>query len=222
MSKRVVIVEDEFFVANHLKKILRNNGYEVIAQYHSGEDVLKDLPSLKDVVFLLDIQLSTDIDGVNIAFELKKLKIPFVFITANSEGSKFDNALTTNPVSYISKPFKEMDVLAGVTLAMQRLDKKIKIQSGKEQLILSVDEILYFKADHVYVDVYLSNGKKHSIRTQLKKLTDDLDENFCRSHKSYVVNKNKITGIKGKAISIDGLEIPLSKTYVGNFEDILE
>lgn len=136
MNKRAVIVEDEFFVANHLKKILQNNGYDDIAMFHEGEAVISELDLLKDVIFLLDIQLATNMDGVNIAQELNKRNIPFLFITANNESGTFNKAIVTNPVAYISKPFKDFDVIAGVTLASQKLESKILIESGKEKFFL--------------------------------------------------------------------------------------
>src|SRR5690554_3758706 len=110
MNKRAVIVEDEYFAANHLKKILNKNGYDVVAMYHDGESVLKDLQFLKDTIFLLDIQLTKGVSGVNLAIELNKRNIPFIFITANTEEGTFKEAIVTKPVAYISKPFKELDI----------------------------------------------------------------------------------------------------------------
>lgn len=219
MNKRAVIVEDEFFVANHLKKILMKNGYDVIAMYHDGASVLSNLSSLIDVVFLLDIQLSSEVDGVNIALELKKRSIPFIFITANTEEETFNKAIVTNPVAYISKPFKEIDVIAGVTLATQRLDVKISIESGKEKFMIDPKEVLYFKSDNVYVEVFLE-GKSYILRKQLKELEKDLSHNFQRCHKSFIVNLSKISRIKGYFIYLNDVEIPLSRTYRENFMDL--
>ena len=219
MNKRAVIVEDEFFVSNHLKKILVKNGYDVIAMYHDGASVLSDLNSLVDVIFLLDIQLSTEVDGVNIALELKKRSIPFIFITANTEEETFNKAIVTNPVAYISKPFKEIDVIAGVTLAVQRLDVKISIESGKEKFLIDPKDVLYFKSDNVYVEVFLE-GKSYILRKQLKELEKDLSHNFQRCHKSFIVNLSKISRIKGYFIYLNDVEIPLSRTYRENFVNL--
>lgn len=216
MNKRAVIVEDEFFVAKHLKKILQKNNYEVIAMYHDGESVMENLASLKDVIFLLDIRLSTEIDGVNIALELNKRNIPFIFITANTEEGTFKEAIITNPVAYISKPFKEMDVVAGVTLASQKLDMKISIESGKEKFLIDPKDVLYFKSDNVYVEVFLEN-KSYVLRKQLKELENDLSHHFQRCHKSFIVNMTKISRIKGYFIYLNEIEIPLSRTYRNNF-----
>lgn len=218
MNKRAVIVEDEFFVANHLKKILQNNDYEVIAMYHDGETVLQNIPSLKDVIFLLDIQLAKSTDGVNIALELKKRSIPFIFITANTEGETFNRAIVTNPVAYISKPFKEIDVVAAITLASQRLDMKISVDSGKEKFMIDPKEVLYFKSDNVYIEVFLED-KSYILRKQMKDLENDLSHNFQRCHKSFIVNMSKISRIKGYFIYLNEIEIPISRTYKSYFSN---
>ena len=42
MSKmKLVIIEDEFFAADHLKDVVENLGHAVVGVYHSGEDFLK-------------------------------------------------------------------------------------------------------------------------------------------------------------------------------------
>lgn len=216
MNKRAIIVEDEFFVANHLKKILQKNECEVIAMYHEGESLMKNLASVKDVIFLLDIQLVSELDGLNIALELNKRGIPFIFITANTEEGTFKEAIKTNPVAYISKPFKEMDVTAAIALAFQRLDTKISIDSGKEKFMLDPKDVLYFKSDNVYVEVFLEN-KSYILRKQLKDLEIDLSHNFKRCHKSFIVNRSKISRIKGYFIYLNEIKIPLSRTYRNDF-----
>lgn len=216
MSKRVVIVEDEFFVANHLKKILQKNGYTVIAVFHDGATVIKKIPFIEDVIYLLDIQLSDDTDGISIASVLEKRNIPFVFLTANTDKKTFDEAIFKNPVSYISKPFKEMDVIAGVTLAAHKMEGRIKIESGKELIMLESNEVLFFKSDNVYVEIVLTNNSR-VVRKKLKDLYESLPANFAQCHKSYIVNKEKIDRIKGNTIYFGQIEIPLSKTYHDNF-----
>ena len=218
MTKNVVIVEDEFFVANHLKKILEENNYTVLGLFHDGETLLENLPFISSAVFLLDIQLSTKITGVNIANELNKRKLPFIFITANIGDNAFESAIESVPVAYISKPFKEIDVLAGVALASKRLKSKISLESGKEKLLIDPDNVLYVKSDGVYIEVYMQDGTSHVIRKPLKTVACELTDNFKRCHKSFVVNIDKITLIKSGFIYIDDIKIPNSKSYRENFE----
>jgi two-component system response regulator LytT len=217
MNKNVVIVEDEFFVANHLKKILEANGYTVLGIFHNGETLLEHLPFIQSAVFLLDIQLSTDISGIQVATELKKKNLPFVYITANALDSTFDSALTTSPAAYFSKPFKEIDVLAGVSIAFKQMKLKIEIDSGKEKYLVNPDEIVYIKSDGVYIDLFLVDGSSIVIRKPLRTIELELPSHFKRCHKSFIINCDKMTNIKSCFIYIDKLKIPFSKTYRHNF-----
>ncbi|MFT5858865.1 MAG: hypothetical protein ACI865_000959 [Flavobacteriaceae bacterium] len=38
---KIVIIEDEFFAADHLSGLLEDFGHKVAGVYHSGEDFLK-------------------------------------------------------------------------------------------------------------------------------------------------------------------------------------
>lgn len=218
MNKRVVIVEDEFFVANHLKQILEANGYTIIGQFHDGETLLENIPFIKNAVFLLDIQLSSEMTGINIAIELNKHSLPFIYITANAGDRTFENAIGSGPVSLISKPFKEIDVLAGVALAFQRLNRKITIETGNEKLLIDPNDVVYIKSEGNYVDLYLESGKSFTLRKQLKTIADELSDNFKRCHKSYIVNKDKVTQVKAGFVFLNSTKIPVSKTYQINFQ----
>lgn len=222
MNNRAVIVEDEFFVANHLKSILQKNGFTVVAIYHDGESVWEGIPLLNNSIFLLDIQLTGRIDGVHLALEFQKRNIPFIFITANAEDNTFKDAITANPVAYISKPFKEMDVVAGVTLASQKLKRKIPVESGKEVLMINPEDVLYFKSDNNYVEVFLQKGTSYLLRKRLKELETDFPKDFKRCHKSFLINPSKVTRLKGNFIYLDEIEIPLSRTYRDNFRNTKE
>ncbi|MBU2061678.1 MAG: LytTR family transcriptional regulator, partial [Bacteroidetes bacterium] len=48
----------------------------------------------------------------------------------------------------------------------------------------------------------------------LKSLEKTLDPNqFIRVHRSYIVNKNKVTGLKGRDLLLSDLIIPVSDSY---------
>lgn len=216
MNKRVVIVEDEYFASNHLKKIATESGYEVVNQYYEGKQVLNDLETLKNLVFLLDIQLTDQVNGIAIAVELKKRNIPFLFITANSEGETFEEAIQTKPIAYITKPFKEMDILAGLALAFQNMESKIKISVNNETHFINLDNILYLQSDNVYVNIFTTT-KTYTARKKLIEIEEELSFDFQRCHRSYIVNLNKITSMKNDTLFINEIEIPLSKKYRTNF-----
>ena len=75
------------------------------------------------------------------------------------------------------------------------------------------DDLLYIESDSEYVNFYLEDKKLMSLQS-LKKLTELLpSDRFMRVHRSYIVNKTKVTTLKGRDIFIGKTEIPVSAQY---------
>jgi len=117
MSKKILIVEDQFIEANNLRLILQNAGYLVLPIARSVPDALKiiadDLPDL----VLLDIILKTAETGIDLARILKKRAIAFIYLSANNDPATFNEAKETGPYGFLVKPFRMDDVLAMLDIA---------------------------------------------------------------------------------------------------------
>ena len=85
MKRKILIVEDLFVEANHLRILLRKADYEVIGiarTFEQAEAIIKQDPP--DIV-LLDIFLAGKKTGIDLAKVLSNLQIPFVYLSANSK-----------------------------------------------------------------------------------------------------------------------------------------
>ena len=126
-----------------------------------------------------------------------------------------------------SKRSLERDVerLQGQVDAMKRPAQQkdsitIKIDLMKRQLRL--DEILYVKSDGDYIVIHLSDGQTPMVLMTLKTLEKQLPYGrFCRIHRSYLVNVEKVDGMKGGKVLIDGEALPLSDTCKAAFFELL-
>jgi len=58
---RVLIVEDELFVAMHLESVLEEIGFQIAAILSTGESAVKQFPLLRPDVVLMDINLGKGI-----------------------------------------------------------------------------------------------------------------------------------------------------------------
>jgi DNA-binding LytR/AlgR family response regulator len=210
---KVVIVEDEIIVADHLESILLNHRFQPIALAQNLKEATEAL-SLKPDLFLLDIRLSESENGIDFGAKLNGMGIPFVYITANNEIEVMRKAIQTHPATYITKPFNEKDVIAALELIKIKLnDEKFILIVGKRgEEKLSESEILYCQADGVYTTI-ITSTKEIVQRIKLKDLELRLSDNFIRVHRSYLVNKTKIESRKATAIFIAGTEIPISRSY---------
>ncbi|MBW8244804.1 sigma 54-interacting transcriptional regulator [Muricauda oceani] len=117
MKKQILIVEDEFIVANDLSNILRNAGYEVAGIVDSYGLAMKKISASKPYLALLDIRLKGELTGIDLAKQLIKQNIPFIFISANSNRAILEEVKPTKPYGFLVKPFRAKDVLVALEIA---------------------------------------------------------------------------------------------------------
>ncbi|MFC3559042.1 sigma-54-dependent transcriptional regulator [Pedobacter jamesrossensis] len=117
MKTKILIVEDQFVEANNLQLILERAGYEVTAIARSVSSALKAVERVRPDLVMLDIHLQGSLTGIDLASELREMKIGFVYLSANSNKSILDAAKQTRPYGFLVKPFRAKDVLVMLDVA---------------------------------------------------------------------------------------------------------
>ncbi len=84
--RRVLIVEDEYFLADDLAHALRNLGAEIVGPVPTGEKAMALLQTVPIDVAVLDINLRGQ-SVFPLADALRERSIPFVFATGYDEAS---------------------------------------------------------------------------------------------------------------------------------------
>ncbi|WAC12463.1 sigma-54-dependent transcriptional regulator [Dyadobacter pollutisoli] len=120
MGLKVFIVEDQFIEANDLQLILESAGHFVCGIAKSVTTALEFLKTNKPDIVLLDIFLRGPQTGIDLALTLTTENIPFIFISANSDPSTFDAAKATRPDGFLIKPFRKLDILVALDIAIYR------------------------------------------------------------------------------------------------------
>ncbi len=221
MNKKVdlLIVEDDILIAEYLKDVLKSNGYNQIAMAHDYEEAIHAIATLNPDVIFMDINLSSSHTGIDVVKHFNNGD-SVIFLTGQSDFESMDKALTTRPVSYLTKPFKEMDVLAALNLALNKKSTaNFSFKDGTSVVNVKYDDILYFHSDGNYVDIY-TNTTKHTMRQALAKVMAAVPTHlgFVQTHRSYFVNTAKITKRSSTAVLIEDIKIPLSRSFVKAFE----
>src|ERR1700761_9091773 len=125
-KKRILIVEDEFIIADVLRSILQTAGYNVCGIADSVKEALALIEEFKPELVLLDIYLKGKLTGIDLARNLSQLDIPFIYISANSNQKVLEAAKVTNPYGFVIKPFREKDVLLAVEIAVYRYENQLE------------------------------------------------------------------------------------------------
>ncbi len=213
---KILIVEDEVLIAEDLKDILISFGIQNILLTHTKTDGHKALISYNPDVVLLDIRMEKELDGLELGNLInEKFKIPFIFITAHSDVASIQKILQTKPAGYITKPFKKSDLFAQLNLITSKSSEnaQIVIKENYQNVIIKHNTILFIESEGNYLNIY-TQSKKHLIRMALEEMLDLLaNDNFIKVHRSYVVNKTKITTFNKKVIQIDNYQIPISRGF---------
>lgn len=116
-KEKILIVEDEFIVANDLKMILKKAGYEVVGIAASAEQARQLVATKKPDWALLDIMLKGSETGIDLAHDIKKQGLPFLFISANTNQATLEAVKETEPYGFMVKPFREKDLLVMLDIA---------------------------------------------------------------------------------------------------------
>jgi DNA-binding LytR/AlgR family response regulator len=238
---KILVVEDEILIAESLRIMLENLGYEVPAIFNSGSEAIKNFtPGFADIV-IMDIELANNTNGIDAAIELKKISDPpIIFITNNTDERIRKKAIyKTSALQYVTKPFTKLDISIAIDLTLKLAgDKDIASKKANELSYLindsifikgegsfkkiMIDDIRFLKADGSYCTFYL---KKDNIMftENLSFLEGKLSfaKNLVRVHRSYLVNINYITKIQDHRLWIEDEEVPIGATYKKDLGDLL-
>jgi len=116
----VFIIDDDRGVREALQSLLRSVGLRVeLFDSAAGfmESALPDVPSC----IVLDIRLPR-LSGLDFQTELAKagLDLPIIFITGHGDIQMSVQAMKAGAVDFLTKPFRDQDLLDAVTAAIER------------------------------------------------------------------------------------------------------
>ncbi len=122
---KILIVEDEALIAKDIEFSLMQLEYSIIGIAYDSTTALDMIHNRNPDLVLLDIELNSELSGIDIAKILnKKYKIPFIYLTSYADPCTIDFVKTTLPFGYILKPFSERELYSAIELASYRLQEQ--------------------------------------------------------------------------------------------------
>ena len=128
-SEKIMVVEDEWVVADQLCRDLKNLGYTVCSTASTGEEAIGKVKAERPDLILMDIVLKGKMDGIEAADRINShFNIPMIYLTAYTNQEYIERAKQTKPFSYLIKPFHQKELYANIEMALHRhlVDKEIK------------------------------------------------------------------------------------------------
>jgi len=162
---KILIVEDEVIVALDIKDELEILGYEVIDLVTNHTNALKTVQNELPDLIIMDINLKNSKDGIETAKAILQIQyIPIIYLTAYTDDITIEKASNTNPVGYITKPFKNDDLRISLRLAFSKLSIKTKDIKIKERLLhIGLDYYINLDNYNVYYKNILLKLSKNEI-----------------------------------------------------------
>ena len=127
---KILVVEDDRAVIEHIEKQLKKLGYGVSAVISSGEEAIQKAGEMRPDLALIDFSIwEGDMDGVDIGEQMRdRFNIPVVYLTAHVDDDLLQRAKITPPFGYIIKPFEERRLHLNIEIALYRhkMERKFK------------------------------------------------------------------------------------------------
>lgn len=103
----VLIVEDEFLVADLIAGLVEEAGHLPAGTAESADEALALMRDHAVDFAILDIRIKGDRDGIQLAGEIRERApgLPYMFITGSGEAATRARAEATAPVAILQKPF---------------------------------------------------------------------------------------------------------------------
>ncbi len=121
--RTVVVAEDEALIRLDIVEILKDQGFDVVAEAGDGEEAVELTRQHQPDVVLMDVKMPK-MDGISAAEVIAKEQIaPVVLLTAFSQKELVDRATEAGAMAYVVKPFTEHDLIPSIEVAMSRYEQ---------------------------------------------------------------------------------------------------
>jgi len=118
--EKIMIIEDEYIVAQSMSFFLESKGYEVCGIADRYESAVRTFISYKPNLVLCDIRLKGEKTGIDVIKELRKSHVfHLIYITAHGAEQLLKEALSTHPNAFLLKPYTDQQLLVSVQMAFK-------------------------------------------------------------------------------------------------------
>ena len=119
--RRVLIVEDEGVVAADIERCLEDAGYEVTGIAATAADAIAEAGRQRPDFALMDIRIQGAADGIEAGTALhRRFGVPVIYLTAHSDRDTIERAKEAQPLAFLMKPFKPVELISTIEIALER------------------------------------------------------------------------------------------------------
>ncbi len=227
MGYRVAVCEDEAALREQLcalcGEILTDLKVEhEIRDYCSAEELESEIKAGEQFQLLcLDIVLP-DKSGMDLALEMRERdeKTEILFITGSTE--YLLKGYEARPIRYLLKPVDRQQLEQALKTALKLWGRpdSISFRIGNKSYMVPLQEILYVESVNHGSMFHLENEERFFWLplSQAERLLPP--EQFCRCHKSFLVNMKQIREADGRQLLLaNGCRVDVGMRYAADFKE---
>lgn len=216
----IAIVEDNELDVKVFLNTLARYEYEHgekfnITKYKNAIDFLSGNKCKFDIVFM-DIEMPI-MNGIEASEKLREPDKTTMLIFVTNLTQYAIKGYEVNAFDYIVKPINYYNFSLKLQRAIDIIlnnerDKVINIAKASGYVRLKIRDIVYIEVTGHRVVYHLSDSEIEAYGT-LKNISKDLEgENFMRCNNFCLINPLYITKVKGYTVTVNGQDIPISRT----------
>ncbi len=233
---RVLVVDDEPLARRNLTALLAPDpAIAAVTECGSGLEAIEVIRQSRPDLVFLDVQMP-ECDGFDVLEQLgSEMPSTLIFVTAHNEYAL--RAFEAGALDYLLKPFDDArfqralgrakeKIALYAPLQRQPLDRLV-VKSPGRVLFLNVSDIDWIEAADYYACIHVGESS-HLIRRTLAELEGDVgDQRFFRTHRSVIVNLERIRGLELQSdgeyavVLNNGARLRLSRRYRKALQDRL-
>jgi DNA-binding LytR/AlgR family response regulator len=210
MTTKTYVIDDEFFAIDILKDhISRTPGLELLGTSTDPLQALHELSITEapDIVFI-DVQMPS-LSGLEVA-KLLRPGSKFVFTTSHRQFGP--EAFELGAADYLLKPIIYERFLACISkirtgtpanTVQEPFTFFVKSDMKGKLIRIIADEIIYISSEQNYVNIHLPGEKIRAYLTMGELLEQLPEKQFCRTHRSFIVNIDRIRVMEPEILRLD-------------------
>ena len=229
-----VLCDDNISVLNKFSKMLDlifvNNDLDgkISLTTPDCNEVLNYVENNPVDVVILDIDLKSNISGLDIANKIRSInkKIYIIFATAHLEYLIL--AYKCKTFDYLPKPISlenlEKTILRLFNDVNEDSSNNSFIKINNRNTIIRADSVCYIEKDNTKL-IFKSVDADYCTYSSFNKIKNELPSNFVRCHKSYIVNINNVECIQNDIVHFDKtnrLKCSIGQVYKKKFLEVIK
>lgn len=141
-APRILVVEDQYFVAVDCELNLRSGGFECVGLATTAKQAVDLAEQLRPDLIIMDIRLASAADGVDAAIVIhERLGIRSIFASGHADAKIRQLAQRAQPLGWLDKPYTCGALIEAVHEGLAELKRHGRPQrgthtSGQEQVLV--------------------------------------------------------------------------------------